>query len=140
MRSKALRFFTKMFLAGLLILPFTISAEAHGGFRGGGRVFVTGPAFYNPYWGFGWGWGDPFWNYGPYYYPYTTGKIKIKGYDKYDEVYINGAFAGTVDKMKSVNLDPGRYTVQIKQQGKELLNRTVYVVAGKTVDIEVGRD
>jgi len=138
MRITALRLLTKFALVGLLMLPSAVSAEAREHFRGGGRVAVV-PSYslYYPYWGWGWGWGwGPYWDYGPYYYE-STGKIKIKDYNKFDEVYINGAYAGTVDKLKSIKLNPGRYTVEIKQQGKDILNRSVYVIAGQTVQIDV---
>jgi hypothetical protein len=142
MRTPALRFLTKLALAGLLILPLAISAEAnerHGGSRGR-VVIVPGYSYYYPYYGYpawGWGgyWGNPYWNYAPYYEE-TKGKIKIKDFDKSDQVYIDGAYAGTAGKMKTIKLDPGRYTIQVRRQGTEILNRNVYVVAGKTVEID----
>jgi hypothetical protein len=144
MRIKAIRVLTRFSLICLLMLPFAASAEARGHFgRRGGTVIVPGYSLYYPYWGlgWGWGWGGPFWDYGPYYYPAeNTGKIKIKDHDKSDQVYINGAYAGTVDNLKDFRLDPGSYSVQIRDNGKVLLNRDIYVVTGKTVEIDVNRD
>jgi len=139
MRNTALRFLTKFALVSLLMLPFVVSAEAHGHFGGGGRaIIVPHYSYYHPYWGYGgWGWANPYWGYGPYYYE-DKGTIKIKDHDKSDQVYINGAFAGIAEKMKNIKLDPGQYTIQIRRQGNELLNRSVYVIAGKTVEIDVG--
>jgi len=58
----------------------------------------------------------------PYYY--DRGKVKIKDAFESDQIYINGAFAGTVGKMKSIRLEP-------------VVGRDVYVVTGKTVEIYV---
>jgi len=141
MHAKALKFLAKLFLVCLLMLPFAGSAEARG------RIFIApGYGFYYPYgglgfgWGWGWGWGYPYgWPYA-YYGPYEArGQLKIKDSVKSDEVYINGAYAGTVDKLKNMKLNPGRYSVRISQRGKELLSQNVYIVAGKTVEIDVGR-
>jgi hypothetical protein len=135
MRTNALRFLTKLFLGFLLVLPFAASAETHEHYRGGGQVVIIPRYSYAyPYWG--WGWGGPFWDDGPYYYE-NTGWIKIKDPNKSDEVLVNGAYAGTVAKMKTMKLSPGNYTIQIRREGKELLNRSIYVVVGKTVEINL---
>ncbi len=139
MRKTALRFLTKFALAGLLVLPFAGIAKAHERFEGGERrvVIVPSYSYYRPYWGWGWGWGwSPYRDYPTYSYP-TRGTVKIHDHNKYDQVYINGAYAGIVDKMKNIKLDPGHYTVEIRQQGKVIRSQSVYVVAGKSVDIEV---
>jgi len=138
MHVKALRFFAKLFLICLLMLPLAGSAQA------GGRIFVSpGYGFYYPYWGFGWGWGwgwgYPYGYYGPYGYS-SIGQLKIKDSSKSDQVYINGAYAGTVDKLKNIKLNPGHYSVRITQQGKDLLSQNIYVVPGKTVEISVGHN
>jgi hypothetical protein len=141
MRIIALRHLTKLVLMGLLLFPFALSSEARERFGGHGRVvIVPGYSYYSPYrawgWGAGWGWGYP---YG-YYQPYNQeakGKIKLRDYVKSDQVYIDGAYAGTADKMRTIKLDPGRYTIEIRRQGNEIKNRSVYVVAGKTVEIDI---
>jgi hypothetical protein len=127
------------FLAFLVGFPLLASAQGRDQrfARPGARVEAV-PGFYpNPYWGYNWGWGEPFWGYGPYYPLDTTGKIKIKDENKYDQVYVNGAFAGRVEKLKSMYLDPGSYDIRIHRNGKELLSRNVYVIVGKTVEINV---
>jgi hypothetical protein len=142
MRKNALKLLTKLVLIALLTLPFAAFAEARGGhFHGGYRgVIIPRYSYIYPYdgWGWGWGWGwGPYWDYGPYYYHETMGKIKIKDHNKYDKVYINGAYSGRVEKMKDIKLDPGRYTVEIQRDGKQIMNQSVYIVAGKTVEIDV---
>ena len=135
MRKKALRAMTAFSLALMLMVPVIASAQmrAHH-FASGGVGTVVVPGY--P-WGYGWGWGDPFWSYGPYYPIDNRGKIKIKDADKYDQVYVNGSFAGTVDKLKNMRMDPGNYDIQINRQGRDLVNRRVYVLSGKTVEINV---
>ena len=136
MHTKALRNLSLLFLLVLLLaIPSASLAAGRGHFRSG-RVhaaIVPGFGFWSyPYWG----WGDPFWNWGPYYYPVETrGTIKLKDFNKHDEVYINGAYAGRVDKLKSIKLEPGQYQVQVRHQGKDLVDRNVYVVSGKTIEI-----
>ena len=50
-----------MLVATLLLGVGSTTAQAqHRGFRRHGPVIVYRP--YRPYWGYGWGWRDPFWN------------------------------------------------------------------------------
>ena len=135
MQGKALRTAAILSLSLMLMLPVAASAQVREHHFAGGVHTVVVQAY--PYWGYGWGWGDPFWSYGPYYPIDTRGKVKIKGADKLDEVYVNGAYAGTVDKLKSMRLDPGHYDIQIRRGGRLLVQRKVYVVSGKTVHIGV---
>jgi len=136
MRKKALRILIPFTLASLMMFPFASYAKAHGHFVGSVHTIIApGYGFYYPYWG--WGWGYPYWGYGPYYPEYSAGKIKIKDSNKSDQVYIDGAYAGTAEKMKTITLSPGSYSVEIRQQNKDRVNRKVYVVAGKTVEIDV---
>jgi hypothetical protein len=135
MRSTALRLLTKTALVCLLMTQAAVFTEAHERYRGGGRaIIVPHYAYAYPYWG--WGWGGPFWNYTPYYYE-NVGRIKIKDQNKTDEVFLNGAYAGIVDKMKTIKLSPGNYTIQVRRNGKDLLNQRVFVVADKTVEVNL---
>ncbi|NLT68468.1 MAG: hypothetical protein GXX84_17865, partial [Acidobacteria bacterium] len=70
-----------------------------------------------------------------YYVPDYRGKIKLKGFSDNDQIYLNGAYAGTIDDMDSLRLDPGRYSISIKSNGRDLVSRDVYVVTGKTIEI-----
>jgi hypothetical protein len=138
MRMTALRFLTCFTLIGILAIPSTVFADGHGFYRGGGHMVVV-PRYsaYYPYWSYGWGWGwEPYWGYSPYYVA-TTGKIKIKDPNKSDEVFINGSYTGTVEKMKNISLNPGSYTIMVQRQGKELFNRSVYIIVGRTLEITI---
>ncbi len=135
MQKKALRTMTIFSLAFVLMLPVVASAEGRHQLVTGRVHTVVVPTY--PYWGYGWGWGDPFWAYGPYYPVDTRGQVKIKDADKYDQVYVDGAYAGTVSKVKNMRLNPGNYDIQVSREGRSLINRNVYVVSGKTVHIDI---
>ena len=51
------------------------------------------------------------------------------------EVYIDGAYAGTVGKLKSVNLRPGSYDIEVRALGRTQFDKKVYVAAGKTLHL-----
>jgi len=96
------------------------------------RVFV-GPAF-------GWGWYSLFWGaypypYGYYGYAHATGALKFDTDVKDAEVYIDGAYAGTVGKLKTMQLRPGSYNVELRAPGRTQFDEKVYIAAGKTLHL-----
>jgi hypothetical protein len=113
-------------LAGLLTVAPPAEA-ARFGFRGG--VFA-GPA-YGP-----WGYGP----YGGYYggYPYAlrpnAGQIKIDTARKDAQVFINGAYAGTVKETKSLWLRQGTYDLELRSGGEKFATK-VFVINGKTLKV-----
>jgi hypothetical protein len=95
-----------------------------------GRVFVA-PAF-------GGGWYSPYWAPDPYgYHDYApaTGAVKFDTSVKDAEVYIDGAYAGTVGKLKTMQLRPGRYDIEVRAPGCTQFDKKVYVAAGKTLHL-----
>jgi PEGA domain-containing protein len=129
----------KLVLMTLLVLGAllmtTVSADAHGRFRGG---FMIGPAI-RP-----WGWYSPFYGpygfygYGPYGYPYAysdAGEVKLSTNVKDAQVFINGSYAGTAKKLKSMWLRPDAYNLEIRAPGWTQYAERIYVVAGKTLHI-----
>jgi hypothetical protein len=97
-----------------------------------GRIYVA-PSF-------GWGWYSPYWGgypypYGDYYYAPTTGAVKFDTKVKDAEVYIDGAYAGTVGKLKTMNLRPGSYDIEVRAPGRTQFDKRVYVAAGKTLHL-----
>jgi|GEM_PF-2303289 hypothetical protein len=95
--------------------------------------------FYSP---FVYGFYDPF--YGPYYsgfYPGNMGYAPDKGEVKLDkagkgaQVYLNGAFAGPADKLKSMWLDPGAYDLSVSTPSGQKFEQRIYVISGKTLKI-----
>ena len=51
------------------------------------------------------------------------------------EVYINGAYAGTVGKLKTLNLRPGSYDIEVRAVGRTQFDKKVYIAAGKTLHL-----
>lgn len=116
-----------IYISVILIFPTAATAAD--------KIFGQSPgthatAIQYPYYPYGWGWGYP------YYYD-TRGKIKLRAYNESDNVFINGAYAGTAKKRHEIKLDPGTYNIEVRRQGKTLVNRNVYVLAQKTVEINV---
>lgn len=114
-------------IATLLLAPLAASA----------RVVVVRPAV-----GLGWGWGpywgSPYWGGYPYgYYGYgpSTGELKFDTKVKDAEVYIDGAYAGTVGKLKTMYLKPGSYDIEVRSPGRTQFDRKVYIAAGKTLHL-----
>jgi len=103
----------------------TLPAFAAGrGFRGGGG-FGYGPGY----------WGGP-----GYYSPYAfgtpnAGELKLDTNVKEAEVFINGAFAGTAGKLKTMYMHPGTYNVELRAPGRTRFQEKVYIVAGKTLKL-----
>jgi hypothetical protein len=111
----------------VLLVPAAAQAARFG-------VFV-GP-------GFGWGWYGSYWGpypygfYGGYNYAPATGAVKFDTSVKNAEVLINGAYAGTVGKLKTLHLRPGRYNIELRAPGSMHYAETVYVVPGKTLHVK----
>jgi len=122
-------------LISVLLVP-TASARIRGG-----HVFV-GPAYGYGY-GYGLGWYDPFWGsypYGAYSYAPATGTIKFDTSNKDAGVFVQGGYAGTVGKLKSLHLRPGTYNIEVRAAGTPTYSQRVYVAAGKTVHINPTSD
>ena len=105
------------------------AGAAHRYFRGG---FGYGP------WYGGWGyWPAPYYN--PYYYGYgvrpNVGEIRLDTNLKDAQVYLNGAYAGTAGKLKSMWLRPGAYNLEVRAPDRSRYAERVYVVGGKTLHV-----
>ena len=118
-----------LFVFAALIVTLPASAAVRH-FRGG---FGFGPAF-GP-------WG--YW-YEPYYYGYgvypmdlhpNAGHVKLDTKVKDAEVFVNGAFAGTVGDLKSLWLRQGAYNLEVRSPGRATYSERIYVVNGKTLHV-----
>jgi hypothetical protein len=89
--------------------------------------------------GFGWGyssyWGPYPYAYGYYGYAPVAGAIKLDTKVKDAEVYIDGAYAGTAGKLKTMYLRPGSYDVSLRSPGGARFDQKLYVTAGKTLHV-----
>jgi hypothetical protein len=115
---------------------------------GAGYSHFSGPYYYpyGPY-GFypgGWVYGSlwyPMWGSYPYYpsgyFDYNSGRgeLKLSADPKLAEVYIDGAYAGTADHLKSIWLDPGAYDLTVSATDRESFHQRVYVLSGKSLKI-----
>jgi len=112
--------------AAMALAPMSASAArvvVFGGHYWGPGFY--GPAYYGSYWGPG------------YAYPAAgMGEVKIDTKLKDEEVFVNGAFAGTTKDMKTFYLRQGTYTIEVRHAGQPELNEKVFVTAAKTVHLK----
>jgi PEGA domain-containing protein len=100
------------------------------------RPFVVvggyyGPAYYGPAW-YGPGWGAP---YGYVRGP-VTGSVKFDTKMKDAAVYVDGGYAGTVEKLKTFHLKPGSHDVELRDhEGHAFYQERIEVIAGKTLKL-----
>ena len=102
--------------------------------RGWGGYF---PGYWGPY-----SYYDPFlWT--PFYAPgYFTGfaygprmgDVKIQNLEKSSTVFLDGALAGRLDRLKDMWLDPGTYQLEVRD-GKRRYTQKIYVLSGKTLKV-----
>jgi len=107
----------------MALAPMTASAA---------RVFVGvggpywGPAYYGSYWG-------------PVYGAYPSavfGEVKFDTKAKDAQVFVNGAFAGTIKEAKTLHLRQGSYNIEVRRGGEPSFTEQVFVTAGKTVHLQ----
>ncbi|HWR54071.1 MAG TPA: hypothetical protein VN428_23375 [Bryobacteraceae bacterium] len=124
--------------------------------RLGGVTVGAGYARYSGYYPFNFGyysaaWNpyywSPFWSYyAPMYYPgfypgYLRSSGPVMGEVKLAapgnaEVYLNGAFAGTADDLKTIWLEPGAYDLEVRPPTGDAYTRRIYVLSGKRLKID----
>ena len=103
--------------AALMLLPLTVAARGRvGAFMGSGFAPM------------GWyGYGVP-----------NAGQVKLETKVKDAQVFVDGAYAGTSGKLKTMWMRPGTYTIELRAPGQAQFAEKIYVVAGKTVHVEPG--
>ncbi len=67
--------------------------------------------------------------------PTGTGEGRLIADPKAAEVYINGGYAGTADKLKTLWLDPGAYDLTVSAAGRQPFHQRLYVLSGKSLKI-----
>ena len=87
-------------------------------------------SFWYPMWG-------PYPFYGPGYFAYNDGRgeLRLAAEPKGAAVYIDGAYAGTADRLKSMWLDPGAYDLTVSADQHDSFQQRVYVLSGKSLKI-----
>jgi hypothetical protein len=81
-----------------------------------------------------WG-GYPYYGPGSFNYDNGRGEVRLTADPKVAEVYIDGAYAGTADRLKSMWLDPGAYDLTVSAKDRESFHQRVYVLSGKSLKI-----
>jgi PEGA domain len=119
----------------------------------GGYSRFSGPGYLGPpYFGY---YDSPFWTpfwqtYFPFggvglsgFYPAynfqrgpNMGEIKLQAEPVTASVFINDAYAGRVQDLRSMSLEPGVYNLRIETEGRPGFARRVYVLSGKTLKVE----
>jgi hypothetical protein len=114
--------------AALMLLPLTATARV-GVFVGTGFAPMG-------YYGYGY---SPFYRpYGPYFGMPNAGQVKLDTKVKDAQVFVDGAYAGTSGKLKTMWMRPGTYTIELRAPGQAQFAEKIYVMAGKTVHVEPG--
>ena len=110
--------------------------------RFGGFSFGAGYSYFSggyPYYGY----YPDYWAYSPFYHPfyYTgflyqpgMGNVKIQSPDKTSMVYLDGALAGRLDKLKDMWLTPGVYQLEVRDSSRRMTQK-IYVLSGKTLRV-----
>ena len=116
--------------AALMLLPLTVAAR--------GRVGVFVGSGFAPMGWYGSGYGPYYGPYGAYYGVPNVGQVKLDTHVKDAQVFVDGAYAGTAGKLKTMWMRPGTYTIEMRAPGQAQFAEKIYVVAGKTVHVEPG--
>jgi len=113
----------------------------------------SGPAYWGSpfYRSYGSQFWTPFWpSHSPYdrlavsgFYPAhnsqrgpNMGEIKLQAEPMTASVFINDAYAGRVQDLRSISLEPGVYNLRVESEGRPAFARRIYVLSGKTLRIE----
>jgi PEGA domain len=114
---------------------------------GAGYTHYGAPYYYWPYaYPYYWGMAGPYmWPYsdnwslpyppGSFAQGYGRGEVKLDSSAKSAEVYIDGAYAGVAQDLKSIWLDPGAYNLELKAEGYQSYTKRIYVLSGKSLTV-----
>lgn len=124
------------------------------GFYYGYTPFINSVFFYGRpgYFG-GYGYGNPFWGYGPGYMPFGGAYAWGYGYGGYSgrpyggvridlpqrdaEVFVDGYFVGTVNdfdgRLQQANLEAGPHQIEVREDGFEPITFDVNIEPGRTI-------
>ncbi len=91
------------------------------------------PLFYDPWSYYGYGYYPGY--FGGYGRGPNMGEVKLSGISRDAQVFLNGGFAGDGHHLKNIWLQPGKYTLEVRDNGGSY-SKTVYVLSGKTIKIE----
>ncbi len=96
--------------------------------------FYPGEVVYSSFWYPIWG-AYPYYGPGYFGYHHGRGEVRLNTEPKSAEVYIDGGYAGTGDKLKSMWLDPGAYDLTVSAKDRASFHQRLYVLSGKSLKI-----
>jgi hypothetical protein len=116
-----------------------------------GAGYSSSPFFFGPFWPYGFYpysfayapfFYDPF--YSPFYRPYAggfgygpdKGEVKLTANPKDAQVFLDGAYAGTANHLRSMWLTSGAYDLSVSVPGREPFQQRIYVLSGKSLKID----
>jgi len=83
--------------------------------------------FWDPYWGY---------LYPAGYFNYNDGKGEVRLFaPKQADVYLDNAYAGKAEKLKSIWLEPGAYDLSVSDRDRASYHQRIYVLSGKSLRI-----
>jgi len=82
----------------------------------------------------------PYYAPGAFHYGDGRGEIRLTTEPKEAKVFIDGGYAGTADKLKTLWLDPGAYDLTVAAPGREDFHQRLYVLTGKSLKITAKLD
>ena len=68
-------------------------------------------------------------------YAADKGEVRLTADPKTAEVYIDGAYAGTADHLKTMWLDSGAYDLSVSAMGRKEFHQRIYVLSRKSLKI-----
>jgi hypothetical protein len=68
-------------------------------------------------------------------YAEDKGELKLTADPKTAEVYIDGAYAGTADHLKTMWLDSGAYDLSLAAKGRKGFHQRIYVLGRRSLKI-----
>ena len=68
-------------------------------------------------------------------YAEDKGEVKLTADPRTAEVYIDGAYAGTADHLKTMWLDSGAYDLSVAAKGRKAFHQRIYILSRRSLKI-----
>jgi hypothetical protein len=63
------------------------------------------------------------------------GQVRIQARDRNAEIFLNGAYAGVAQDLRSIWLEPGVYELEVRRAQRANWEKKIYVLSGKTLKV-----
>ena len=74
--------------------------------------------------------------YNGFSYAPALGEVRLRTPEKTGAVYLDGAYAGELSKLKHMWLEPGAYNIAVRNGDRAIFERRIYVLTGKTLELQ----